>query len=337
MTQILAAHIGSYPRIGDLKDHQRHRRGLAYFLTKEISAHAFRDVVQSVVQEAVSEQVEAGLDEITDGLISWLDPVSQIVSKCAGLKTGGLRRYFGTSFHYRVPVFTGKSRRKEPIILEEVRFAKSITPRPVRAVLTGPMTLGELSESETKLYGKTPARIQAFAEILEEEIAALVKEGTATIQIDEPSLLWHPEHLPLAKKIFERFLKAAQPSTLFLASSFMPPDPKIEILFEIPSSGVQIDLTQNTKERLAKIDRFRPLTNLGLGLINASNTRPDLLDPIINTVAPWLERNIPDNCYVTPSCGLELVPRDVAQAKLRAVVRLKMDLAKRLSLPVVHG
>src|SRR5204863_694217 len=98
MMRLLTANIGSYPRIGEHKDHERHRRGMTHFLNKDISAHAFRDVEQSVIHEAINEQIEAGLDEITDGLISWQDPISHFCAKMNGFKITGLARYFDTNF-----------------------------------------------------------------------------------------------------------------------------------------------------------------------------------------------------------------------------------------------
>src|ERR1700679_2065113 len=65
MAQLLIANVGSLPRVGDDKDEQRHRRARAHFERKEISAHAFRDVEQSITQELVQRQLTYGLDEIT--------------------------------------------------------------------------------------------------------------------------------------------------------------------------------------------------------------------------------------------------------------------------------
>jgi methionine synthase II (cobalamin-independent) len=84
MTQILAANTGGFPRIGENKDEQRYRRGMTHWLKKEISAHAFRDVEQSVIQEVIREQIDAGLDEITDGLIGWPDPISFFCQNISG-------------------------------------------------------------------------------------------------------------------------------------------------------------------------------------------------------------------------------------------------------------
>jgi hypothetical protein len=69
MPELRTAHIGSYPRIGESKDQQRYRRGYGHFERKEISAHAFRDVEQSVIHELILEQIAAGVDEVTDALL----------------------------------------------------------------------------------------------------------------------------------------------------------------------------------------------------------------------------------------------------------------------------
>src|SRR5688572_23029935 len=112
MIQLRTASIGSYPRIGEEKDQQRHRRALTHFQNKEISAHALRDVEQSVIQEVVREQISAGLDEVTHGLITWQDPISHFCGNLGGVKIGGLTRFFDTNFYYRLPEITAKPKFK---------------------------------------------------------------------------------------------------------------------------------------------------------------------------------------------------------------------------------
>lgn len=329
MTQILAAHIGNYPRIGDHKDQQRHRRGLTHYLKKDISAHAFRDVVQSVAQETIHEQTELGLDEVTDGLISWPDPISAIAAKWTGLTAGALRQYFDTSFHYRMVDIIGKPRRRETLSWEDFRFAKGISSKPVRAVLTGPVTLAVHSGSALKSFSKEESRISFFCDLLEQEIATLIKEGAQIIQIDEPSLLFYPKFKSLTPKIYGRLKAQAKSATLIVSTTVLPENPTFDPLFALPVDGQQVNAAVDDKSLLAKLEAFRPFKNIGLGLINGQSTRADLLDPILNHLVPWIEKNKPAKIYITTSTGLEFLPRDSAQAKLRAVVRLKQDLLKK--------
>ena len=207
MTQLLLASIGSYPRIGENKDQQRHRRAVAFFQNKEISAHAFRDVEQSVIQEIVREQIEAGLDEVTDGLVSWIDPISHLCSKLSGFEMTGLSRYFDSNFYYRVPMIVSKPKRKGPLLLPEYQFAQGISNKPVRVVITGPLTLACHTTSQVPSFNSLASRVAFFSEIIANEIANLADNGASLIQIDEPVITTSPELFPLLKKGMETISK----------------------------------------------------------------------------------------------------------------------------------
>lgn len=334
MPQIRTAHIGSYPRTGDHKDQQRHRRGLAHFLNKDISAHAFRDVVQSVVQEVIQEQLTAGLDEVTDGLIAWLDPISHVTTKLGGVKQGGLARYFDTAVHYRIPILTGTLRRKEPLIVEEFQHAKSLSHKPVRTVLPGPLTLAALSTAATKALDKPAARADAFTDILEKEIEALAAAGAPIIQIDEPFLLRQPADIPKFQKALDRFKKKAGTSRLVVLINFLPPNPKLEILNDFIAADLNIDITTEPKARL---DQIKPAgRRIEFGVINSASTRADNLDELHAALLAWLEKNPLDTVTLTPSAGLELVSREVAFEKLRRLASLKERFSEKSSA-IPHG
>jgi 5-methyltetrahydropteroyltriglutamate--homocysteine methyltransferase len=140
MSQILTANIGSTPRIGEEKDQQRHRRASHHVARKEISAHAFSDVQQSVTQDAVHEQIALGLDEITNGLVTWNDAISPFCEHLGGVECRGVARYFEHNFYYRVPVIVGKPQIKNSTLADDYAYAQSISIKPVRAILTGPHT-----------------------------------------------------------------------------------------------------------------------------------------------------------------------------------------------------
>lgn len=325
MTKIFTAHIGSYPRIGEEKDQQRHRRALNHLQNKLISAIAFRDVEQSVIQEIIREQIDAGLDFVTDGCVPWQDPISSITSRLSGIATGGLTRYFDTNFCYRIPRIVSKPKRTKPILLGDFQFAQSVSNKPVRVILTGPYTLACHTQSDIKSLSKMTARTAFFTEVLQQEIIALVNNGARFIQIDEPSLGLNTTGLSLVQKSLIAFhnetsKKGAQ---LILALSYSPLAALFEKLIALPIDGLNLDLTYDWKKITEKISSTRTSIALGLGIVNARTTLTDTLEPILKFLHTTIDKTSPSTITLTPSTGLEYLPRDAAIAKLKLLVKIK--------------
>lgn len=327
MTQILAANIGGFPRIGENKDEQRYRRGMTHWLKKEISAHAFRDVEQSVVQEVIREQIDAGLDEITDGLISWPDPISFFCQSLSGIKLTSLARYFDGNFYYRLPVITAKPKPGKPMCLPFYQFAAAHSTTTVRNVLTGPLTLAHHTTSSLAAFKKVPARLSLFAEILEIEINVLVKNGAKLIQIDEPSLTQFPDELPLLKKALEAMVRNKPSARFILTVGSGPLAPLYEKLLSLPMDVLNLDFTYDADKLAEKISAKPAPMTIGFGVIDARSRRLEKLDAITMFLRDWIKKENPAFIYVTPSSNLEQLPRAAAVEKLKQLVQLKKELS----------
>lgn len=337
MTQLRTAHIGSYPRVGEHKDQQRYRRGLTHFQNGDISAHGFRDVLQSVVQELIREQIESGIDEITDGLVSWSDPITKFCEKIAGIKITGLNRYFDTNFYYRIPVITAKPRKKEPIVIDDFQTGHHFSEKPLRVILTGPLTLAAHTESSLKPYDKLSARVQFFTDVLAEEISQLVLKGADVIQIDEPSLAQRPSDIGLVRDYLAVFAPLTKPIKLVLALYYAPLASLYDELITLPVHAFNLDFTTDGKKLFDKMMQRGTKVNIGFGLVNARTTRLEAIDPILNSLKQWIEKVEPDVCYLTPSSGLELITREAAVAKLKLISKIKEEILKVLDPTKVHG
>ncbi|MEM3723286.1 MAG: hypothetical protein QW179_02405, partial [Candidatus Hadarchaeales archaeon] len=185
--EVLAASHSSYPRIGTPLEKQVHREAYAKLERGEISMAEFERVEDEVVREVIEEQTTAGLDILTDGQIRWHDPISHIARKLEGCEIDGLLRFFDTNFYFRQPVIKGEIARREPIILREFRFAKGVSEKPLKAVLTGPYTLARLSINRRGVPLDVIAR--EFAHVISEEVKDLAGAGAEIIQVEEPAIL----------------------------------------------------------------------------------------------------------------------------------------------------
>ncbi|MBI1951210.1 MAG: hypothetical protein HYS34_07605 [Acidobacteria bacterium] len=159
-------------------------------------------VLDRITREAIGQQVRAGLDLITDGLVRRTDPVTQIAGPLEGITLGEWRAGFpGSGAGYRVPVVAAEIAWKGPILCEDYLFARDGAARPVKPVLTGPYTLARLAED--RAYNDRMALAMGLAIALNQELRALQAAGASWLQIDEPALLQSKEDFPLFTRLWE--------------------------------------------------------------------------------------------------------------------------------------
>lgn len=319
--QLILTTAGSYPRIGDAPELQRHRQAYAQRERGEISEDAFRAIENDVTAEVIREQIEAGIELVTDGQVRWYDPYSHLARGLEGIEINGLLRLFDTNVYFRRPVVKGLVQRRGPILLREYEFARSVSSRPVKPVLTGPYTLARGSILEGG-YRTLHALALACAEVLAQEVGDLARAGATLIQVDEPAILRHPEDLNVLEEALAPLAAARGPARLALHTSFGDVTPLYRDLHALPVDVLGLDFTYGPKlaALIADLGSAKPLA---LGLIDARNTKletPERVFPILDTVLPALKTG---PAYLTPSCGLEFLPRDRARRKLETMKRLR--------------
>ena len=282
-----------------------------------------RSIEQEVVQAVLREQNEAGIDLVTDGQISWYDSQSHLAGKIASVEINGLSRYFDTNTYYRQPVVRGPVSRKGPIVLDEWRFAQAHSKAPVKAVLTGPVTLASLALD--KHYRSKKALALDLATALAEEVEALARAGASHLQIDEPIVTRHPGDLPLVVEALERIRVRKGNSSLILSTYFGGVVEIYSDLVDAPADLIGLDLVQGaaTWSPLAKHGSDKPLI---LGLIDARNTKEEDPGAVAKKVRELDGTVDLGASYLSPSNGLEFLPRDRARRKLR-ILRTAADQA----------
>jgi len=312
----------SYPRIGDDAEHQLLRRTLAQRDKGEKTDEAVRTAQDRMTELALAEQTEAGLDLVTDGQIRWDDPVSHLAGKLSAVRVNGLLRYFDTNFYFRQPVVWGRPERTEPLLVEEFKYAQAKSARPVKCVLTGPYTLARCSVAENGGAGGFDKILEGYTAALAAEVAALAAAGATVIQVEEPALLKHPEDFPRLERSVSALATGKDWAQMALVFYFGDPAPVYDQLQTLPVDLLGLDFTYNPKlvDRVASQGAARTLI---LGLVDGRNTK--LEDPA--ETARQLEKLARgadlSSAYLSPSCGLEFLPRDRARQKLRhlAVIR----------------
>ena len=337
---------GSYPRVGDTVELQVLRRTMAALDRGERTTADVLDAENEMTRHAIADQVKAGLNIVTDGLIRWYDPISHFAAKLDNVQIKGLLRFFDTNFYFRQPVINGTPVRRGTFVVNEYSFARNAlghlpTPQDkagklsIKPVLTGPYTLAKCSLSEPSGNGSgesataLEARALAYADALASEIGALAQTGAELIQVDEPAAIKYPEEWAIFERALgplvsarDKISSAGRRLELALYFYFRDCAPLYEKMMALPVDIVGLDFTYNPKlaDRIAAEGSPKPL---GLGLVDARNTR--LEDPEV--IAWQVERLLPkikgERAYLGPSAGLEYLPRDRAFSKLALLNKVR--------------
>ncbi|MGC8817249.1 MAG: hypothetical protein ACP5PX_05545 [Candidatus Hadarchaeum sp.] len=325
--KIISTSAGSYPRIGDSLEQQRHRQAYAQLERGEITLEEFERVQDEVTRDVIEEQIRAGLDIVTDGQVRWYDPISHIARSVKGCKINGLLRFFDTNFYFRQPVIENRLSRAGPTILKEFSFAKKFSKKPVKPVLTGPYTLAKLSIDHGG-FGLQRI-VKDFAEIIADEVKDLEQEGAEIIQLDEPAILKHPEEFDLFSEAIETVSAEKGRSHLALYTYFGDAAPLYEKMLELPVDAVGLDFTYSpTLPQL--IERLGCDKDIGLGLIDGRNTKLERPEEILEKLQRIISALHGENIYLNTSCGLgDYLPRDIAFKKLQIVATVA-ERARRM-------
>lgn len=320
--ELLLANHSSYPRIGESAEYQLLRRTIGQWEKGEKTDADLRAAEDRLTEVALADQLDAGLDIVTDGQIRWYDAVSHLAGKLSGIQINGLLRFFDTNTYFRQPVVHAKIERTKALVVEEFLFARAKSSQPVKPVLTGPLTLARLSIEQNGGAGGFEKVLEGYTAALAQEVAALAAAGATLIQVDEPALLKAPGDVAHLERSLGSLAAAKGPAQLALALYFGDPAALYDELQRLPIDVLALDFTYNPG--LADVIATRGSSKaLALGLVDGRNTK--LEDP--STLARELERMArrlgANRAYLTPSCGLEYLPRDRALLKLKHLSTIK--------------
>jgi 5-methyltetrahydropteroyltriglutamate--homocysteine methyltransferase len=309
--------VGNYPKITEDKTSVDLRQARNRFDQKKITAEQLEQAYQETIKRVIREQEEAGVDLITDGQIRWDDLVTPFAKNIQGCEIGGLLRFFDNNVYYRRPIIKSKLTFKDYSVVEEFKFARANSQKEVKPVIVGAFTFAQLSLDE--FYHDEEKLVLDLAEILHKEAEKLEHEGAKIIQIDEPSLCFHPEKLNLVKeslKIITRGLTAKIGLYLYFGSiKKLVPD-----IFDFPVDIVGVDVVSR-KENLDLLLGCPGVKGIGLGCVDARNTKMETESELCS-IFEKVTRKIPsDRIFINPSCGLEFLPHAEAQRKLKNMMQ----------------
>ena len=300
--------IGSFPQTSDVrKNRQEFKKGLK-------SKEEYVEFNKQKIAECIKLQEEIGLDVIVHGEFERNDMVEYFGENLNGyvFTEKAWVQSYGTR-NVKPPIIWGDVSRKAPITVFWSKFAKSCTDKPVKGMLTGPVTILNWSFPREDISIKES--ILQIALAIRDEVLDLEANGINIIQIDEAALReklplrksdWNSEYLDFAIPAFRLVHSKVKPETQIHThmcySEFTDIIPAIDamdadvITFEASRSDLQI--LDSLKENNFK-------TEVGPGVYDIHSPRVPSVEEIV-TALTKMRAKIEDNkLWVNPDCGLK--------------------------------
>jgi 5-methyltetrahydropteroyltriglutamate--homocysteine methyltransferase len=324
--------IGSFPQTDDIRRARRtHAAG-------EMGDDEYRDFCRAEIAHVIRAQEEAGLDVLVHGEPERNDMVQYFGERLAGFATtaNGWVQSYGTRC-VRPPILYGDVSRPAPMTVEWQRYAQSLTDRPVKGMLTGPVTILQWSFVRDDQPRERTCRQIALA--IRDEVVDLEAAGTRIIQVDEPALR---EGLPLRHADRKRYLDWAT-ECFRLATAGVGDATQVhthmcyaefgDIIDAIVALDADVISIEAARSRMAVLDdlvaaRYPAAVGPGMYDIHAPHV------PTEDEIAGQLDRALAalpaGQLWVNPDCGLKTRGWDevrpalahMAAATRRARVRL---------------
>jgi 5-methyltetrahydropteroyltriglutamate--homocysteine methyltransferase len=320
---------GSLPKPSWLAEPER------IFPSWRLEGDALREAQRDAVRIAVAEQVRAGIDTVTDGEQARKHFVHGFAERLAGVdatkrQNRGIR---ADRYEAICPTVTGEIRRAEPIHIDEMAFARSLTDGPLKITIPGPMTLVDTVVDEA--YGSRRELAFAFARAIRDEIVDLVDVGVDVVQLDEPAFnvyfdevaAWGIEALDLAfggasctRAVHVCYGYGIPANTQWKANLGDSWDQYAHVLPLLAQSTVeQISVELAGSHVPPEVLALAGEKILAIGVIDVASNEIETPEEVQRTIEV-ARRYVPDDRIVcSTNCGMAPMPRDVAYAKLRSL------------------
>ena len=328
--------IGSFPQTEELRNKR------AAFRRGELSREDYEQFLETLIAETIARQEAIGLDVLVHGEPERSDMVEYFAEQLQGflVTQNGWVQSYGTRC-VRPPILYGDVARRGPITLRWITYAQRCTTKPVKGILTGPVTLLQWSFVRDDQPRADTCRQIALA--LREEVADLEAAGIAVIQIDEPALR---EGLPLRRQDWPAYLDWAV-ECFRLASCVVRDDTQIhthmcyadfedilEAIAALDADVISIEAARSGMALLAAFQRFQYPNAIGPGVYDIHSPRVPLVEEIQHLLEQALAVIPAERLWVNPDCGLKTRRWTEVEPALQHMVTAARQLREQLNVPI---
>ena len=314
--------IGSFPQSPEV------RRTRLAWKRGNISDVEYEDFIKSEIARWIQIQEDLDIDVLVHGEFERVDMVEFFGQKLAGFTTtklGWVQSYGSRAV--KPPIIYGDVKHIQPLTVQETVYAQSLTDRPVKGMLTGPITITNWSFERSDI-----SRADLFNQIglaIKDEIKLLEDAGIAIIQVDEAALR---EGLPLRKSKQQAYLDDAV-HAFHVATSSVKEETQIhthmcyskfnEIIDSIRALDADVISIETSRSHGDVIESFEtavyPL-GIGLGVYDIHSPRVPTKEEVIANIERPLRQLSLEQFWVNPDCGLKTRREPETVAALEVLV-----------------
>jgi 5-methyltetrahydropteroyltriglutamate--homocysteine methyltransferase len=299
--------IGSFPQTSEVRQaRQKWRNG-------EWKTERYDEYIQEQVKKWITIQEEIGLDVLVHGEFERTDMVEFFGEKLGGFaftRNGWVQSY--GSRCVKPPIIYGDIEFLQPMTVKESVYAQSLTTKPVKGMITGPVTILNWSFVRDDLSRQQVAYQIALA--LRKEVEALEDAGIKMIQVDEPALL---EGLPLKKSAWENYLDWAVKAFRITTASVQDTTQIhthmcycefhdfIDPISNLDADVISIETSRSHGELVSAFYDNAYNKEIGLGVYDIHSPRVPSVEEMVNMIGHALQVLEPTQFWINPDCGLK--------------------------------
>lgn len=299
--------IGSFPQTAAI------RAARLAFKKGELDQEAYQQQMQAQIKDAVKRQEALGLDVLVHGEAERNDMVEYFGEQLDGY----LFTQFGWVQSYgsrcvKPPVIYGDISRPEPMTVAWSTYAQSLTDKPMKGMLTGPVTM--LNWSFVRDDQPREVTCYQLALAIRQEVQDLEKAGIQVIQIDEAALR---EGLPLRRAEWDDYLRWAVTAFKISASGvadetqihthmcYSEFNDIIESISEMDADVITIETSRSDMELLDAFDAFNYPSQIGPGVYDIHSPNIPAVENMVKLMQKAAEKIPAERLWVNPDCGLK--------------------------------
>ncbi len=299
--------IGSFPQTEEI------RRARNRFKSGELDEAAYKAAMHAEIARAVREQEQLGLDVLVHGEAERNDMVEYFGEQLDGYafsQFGWVQSY--GSRCVKPPILWGDISRPRAMTVEWIKYAASLTKKPMKGMLTGPVTI--LNWSFVRDDQPRSVSCYQLALAMRQEVLDLEKAGVRVIQIDEAALR---EGLPLRKSQWKEYLDWAVESFRITANGvadetqihthmcYSEFNDIIDSIAKMDADVITIETSRSDMELLDAFDHFKYPNEIGPGVYDIHSPNIPTEEHIVQLMKKAAERIPKERLWVNPDCGLK--------------------------------
>jgi len=311
--------IGSYSMAGWLE------RAKNDYLHRRLSRHDLEEIHDAAVKAAIKDQEAAGVDIVSDGELRRDNMIDHFTTRLPGVQIDHTSKKFYYDF-YDAAV-RGRLPTGSLGLVEEFRFLRRYTERRVKVSVTGPLSLVKRIRNE--YYPSEEALALDVARVMNVELRELARAGATDIQVDEPYYSGFPEDLPWAVRALNALVEgvgARLSLHVCYGNRYGKPSWEGSYRYLFPAildariNQLTLEFARRGEDDVRLFKDFDPQFTLGLGVVDVKSHDIETPAVVAERIRAALDLVPAQGLAVNRDCGLMHLPRDVAFAKLSAMV-----------------